>query len=389
MEAPLTTPDPITLQRLLRQMADDGVTHVVMEVSSHALAQGRLHGLQFDVAAFTNLSRDHLDFHHDMTKYFDSKKQLFLRHMSPSGKIVIGLNSPAKGRTAPGDADWGEKLCDALSIGCGPQVQQAAPTERQSNDTLPPVATCGLDRHADIHPHSFAYDLDGIRAQVNTPAGTIRIRSPLVGDFNMKNLLTSIGIGLQLGFDPEMIGQALNAVANIPGRLERITSRCGAYIFVDYAHTPDALENVLTTLQRLQPLRLICVFGCGGDRDSGKRPLMGEIAGRLCDVVLVTSDNPRSEDPETIIQEIEDGLAHSALIRIPASILMQHSHQRGYDCLISRQQAIKTAVQHARAGEVVLIAGKGHECYQLTSTGRHFFDDRIEAGKYVNGDALC
>jgi UDP-N-acetylmuramyl-tripeptide synthetase len=377
LEAPLTTPDPITLHRLLRRMADAGVSHVVMEVSSHALEQKRLAGLSFDIAVFTNLSRDHLDFHGDMETYFNCKKILFCEHLKRDGKAVVILEPPAAtaaDKSDGPDSDWGRRLRTELN------APGAAPGAR--------VVTGCLAGPCDIYPETFSSDLDGITAEIVSPQGVLRLQSPLVGAFNLKNLLAAIGVGISLDLDSRQLEGVLTAVRGIPGRLERLQSKGGGYVFVDYAHTPDALENVLTTLRSLNPARLICVFGCGGDRDTGKRSLMGKVAGRLCDLVLVTSDNPRTENPEKILVDIEQGLQASPLSRVAADTLFAEQN-RGYDIISSRRQAIGTAVRNLRAGEVVVIAGKGHENYQITDTGKHFFDDRHEVRKYLKGECTC
>lgn len=375
MAAPHTTPEAIILQRLLRDMADHGVTHVIMEVSSHALAQKRLTGLLFDLAVFTNLSRDHLDFHGDMEHYFASKKHLFQHHLKQDGQAVIVVkrsqHTNAGGPSVPLRRDWGKTLTEIL------RADQSRRTK---------ITTCGLDCSADIHPTRFSFDLQGTSAEIVTPATVFSMKSPLVGEFNLKNILAAIAVGMALHQGSSLLIDSLARVDQIPGRLERIRvpgpEHSGATVFVDYAHTPDALENVLKTLKQLRPARLICLFGCGGDRDQGKRPLMGEIAGRLCDVVLITSDNPRTENPEKIMADIEVGLATSPLSRGNGELLLRQKRP-GYDIIISRRQAIETAIRYAETDDVVLISGKGHEDYQLVATGRLFFDDRLEARKQL------
>jgi len=374
LAAPYTTPEPVALQQLLGRMRDSGVTHVVMEVSSHGLAQERLAGLFFDVAAFTNLSRDHLDFHIGMDHYFHSKKKLFLDHLRPGGTAVLSLRGPAPdgetGHLCPEDSlCWGRRLADSL----GPAR----------------ISTCGLAPEHDVHPVNFAIDFMGIKGEIATPLGPLAIRSPLIGLFNLRNILTAVTIGLAVTEDLTdaerlaAIRTGIDNLAAVPGRLERVThpdrDDRGCQVFVDYAHTPDALENVLATLRNLEPARLICVFGCGGDRDAGKRPLMGEAAGRLADVVLVTSDNPRSEPPERILAEIEAGLGRTALGRGPAAAILNQEAGQGYDVIIDRRQAIDTAIRYCRPDDVVLISGKGHEEYQISGSVRTFFDDRLEA----------
>ncbi len=361
LAAPFTTPEAHILQGLLRQMADAGVTHVVMEVSSHALAQDRLAGLMFDVAIFTNLSRDHLDFHMDLNSYFASKKRLFLDKLKDDGQaVIVEENSPA-----PNHHCWGKKLANELAESPG------RPRQKPRR-----IITCGLGRECAVQATEFICNRQGIKAKIHTPKGDFQLKSPLLGEFNLKNLLAGTGVGMALQYDCDLIRAGLSETCKIPGRLERINPGDDPAVFVDYAHTPDALEKVLQTLRRLAPDRLICVFGCGGDRDAGKRPIMGETAGRLCDIALVTSDNPRTEPPDKIMTEIEEGLKRSPLKRRETAAFFRD--KTGYTLINSRRQAIKTAVRSARRDDIVLISGKGHECYQIINTGKIFFDDRQE-----------
>ena len=370
LPAPHTTPDAPTLHCLLKEMADAGTTHVIMEVSSHALAQQRLAGLEFDVAVFTNLSRDHLDFHGDMAQYFASKKLLFTDHLKTGSHALIVRESSFADQTT-GQQGWGERLATELAI------------EQPDRGHY---LTCGLTGPNTIHAERASFDLQGITAEIATPAGTVAIRSPLVGEFNVKNLLTAVGIGFTLGLDSDTISAGLGATTGVPGRLQRVSpsevDHDGPLVFVDYAHTPEALENVLATLRQCRPRRLICVFGCGGDRDRGKRPIMGEVVGRLSDIAVATSDNPRSEDPTAILAAIEQGLRQSLPTRAAIETLLR-KNSKGYDIIPARRQAIRAVISNCRAGDVVLISGKGHENYQIIGSQRHFFDDRIEAGKQL------
>lgn len=374
LPAPLTTPDPVVLHGLLRRMADSGVTHVIMEASSHALDQKRLCGLMFDIALFTNLSRDHLDYHGDMTRYYVSKKKLFLEYLKKDGKAVVvksqDVSAGDDNQASP--QQWGKRLVDDLLL----SAQWKGQAKGRGD-----IVTCGFN-DCEVKAVKFTEDLQGIVVQVETPAGNFHINSPLVGDFNVRNLLGVVGAGLALGIQPEVIARGFAKAKNgAPGRLERVAPRSQAAIFVDYAHTPDALENVLRTLRKLTPGRLIVVFGCGGDRDRGKRPMMGEVAGRIADVALITSDNPRTESPMKIIKGIEEGMKRLAVPRLRAEALLKRPWLKGYDVIPSRRAAIATAVRYARQGDVVLISGKGHENYQITSTGRIFFDDRLEVSR--------
>jgi murE/murF fusion protein len=375
MDAPLTTPEPVALNRLLRQMADAGVTDVVMEVSSHALAQQRLAGMLFDVGVFTNLSRDHLDYHHTMEEYFQSKCRLFLDHMGGGGTAVVVTGDPAR---LPGEeGDWGRKL-ELILRRKGFAGSEAGKNTRR-------LITCGFDRDCLIRCEEPVQDIKGLACRLSMTGRTMMLRSKLIGLHNALNLLAAAGVGRAAGLDSDTVLKGLAAVDRVPGRLERVVlpgpgEKAVPDIFVDYAHTPDALENVLLTLRQVSAGRLFCIFGCGGDRDRGKRPLMGEIAGRLADRVMATSDNPRSEDPLEILLEIEAGLRRTGLEKIdPAGLMEKNGPGRRYAVLADRRQAIHLVCSLAREGDVVLIAGKGHETYQITAGTRRFFDDRLEA----------
>ena len=365
LPAPYTTPEAVQLQQLLWQMVERRVTHVVMEVSSHALAQGRLQGVLFDVALFTNLTRDHLDFHGDMESYFNAKKLLFTEHLKQGATAVI-LQEGEGGENAA-ELGWGRRLAGELAADAGWRAAKRT------------IITCGMEAGSDIFPGRTVKSLAGIEAEVALPSGVMPMATRLVGDYNLKNVLGCLGVGTALGLDMERMRQALGSFAGVPGRLERVgeVDACRPAVFVDYAHTPDALENVLATLRELTSGRLIVIFGCGGDRDRGKRPLMGAVAGRLADVVLVTSDNPRSESPEMILAEIETGLR--GLPRLRGEALLRRPWLCGYDIIASRREAIRVGVQGAQSGDVVLLSGKGHECYQIDRAGKKFFDDRLEA----------
>ncbi len=363
LPAPFTTPEPLLLQSLLKQMVDRGVTHVVMEVSSHALVQHRLGDLQFDVVAFTNLSRDHLDYHQDMDDYFAAKSLLFRDHLKRGGKGVIT-------RTAAHDPGEEKRVRHLLDL-CAAQGAQAL--------------QCGGGKKNDIYPLSVRSGLNSTTMRLHIPADEVTITSPLVGDFNMANLQTVMGIGLALEVKGSALSSALGQASGAPGRLQRLMpAGQEAYfrpaVFVDYAHTPDALEKVLATLSRLPHRRLLCVFGCGGDRDKGKRALMGEIAGLSCDVVVITDDNPRTESPRAIVAEIVSGVRSSGLEeRSSFWLTTSATDEKGYLVLHSRAAAIATAIAAATIEDIVLIAGKGHEQYQLGQDGRRFFDDTLEA----------
>jgi len=334
-----TTPEALELQALLARMVQARVGGAAMEVSSHALALHRVDTIDFDVAVFTNLTQDHLDFHRTFEAYRDAKARLFAL-LATSGKprraAVVNVDDPA-GRT---------------------MLQAAAADPRVHRITF------GLREPAEVRPARWESGMDGIRMQVVSSRGSIEIVSPLVGEHNVMNLLGAVGVGLALDMEPQQIGRILSRVTTVPGRFERVEAGQPFLVVVDYAHTPDALERVLTTARKLVPAggRLGVVFGCGGDRDRTKRPIMGGIAARIADRSWVTSDNPRGEQPEAILAEIETGIPEEAAGR--------------HEAIADRRRAIQGAVAWAREGDVVVIAGKGHETYQIVGSEVLPFDDR-------------
>ncbi len=345
-EASHTTPESTDVQALLAAMRDAGARGAVLEVSSHALAQERVAGMRFRAAGFTNLTRDHLDYHGDMERYFAAKRRLFTEHLAPDGVAVVNVRDPAGARLAdqlgPGRTVWryGGRADDAL----------------RADD--------------------LSAGLDGTAATFVTPAGRLEVRSRLVGVHNLENLLCAAGLALGLGIAPDAVARGLSSCAGAPGRLERIAAR-GIAVFVDYAHTDDALARALAALRALAPRRLLCVFGCGGDRDRGKRPLMGEAAARGADQVVVTSDNPRTEDPGAIVAEILPGLERAGRSRLSPDALRRG--EKGFAVEPDRRAAIALAVSAAREGDAILVAGKGHEPYQIVGKERLPFSDRDEA----------
>ncbi|BBO71889.1 UDP-N-acetylmuramoyl-L-alanyl-D-glutamate--2,6-diaminopimelate ligase [Desulfosarcina alkanivorans] len=346
---PVTTPESLELQDMFRQMADSGTTHVVMEVSSHSLDLHRVDGCDFDAAVFTNLSHDHLDHHGTMDRYWHSKKRLFLDHLKPVDRThpvraVVNTDDP-RGRELA--AALGAKVLRTAAYGDG-----------------------------DLVPQGVVRDLAGIRGSIATTHGEIPFDSPLVGDFNLENILSAAGAALALGIPPAAIAAGIDATVCVPGRLERIVEGGDRFIFVDYSHKPDALENAISALRALTTGRLITVFGCGGDRDRSKRPVMGEIAARLSDVTVVTSDNPRSEDPLTIIAQVEAGVRKVCTRRLSADAMSGGWQNKGYLVEPDRGAAISSAITAAQAGDAVLIAGKGHETYQILAGETIHFDDR-------------
>ena len=349
-----TTPESLDLQRILADMRAEDVSHVVMEVASHGLDLHRVDACWFDVAAFTNLTQDHLDFHGDMERYWASKKSLFTRllPLGPKGDRALAVLNR--------DDPRGRRLCEDVA----------------GNR---PLVTCGRSPDNDIWPEVTRSDLSGLEAQVHTPRGPLAMTSPLVGHHNLENILTAVGCGIALDLPLASIQAGIAATTVVPGRLEPVADPGGRFIYVDYAHTPDALENVLKALDSLRRRRLICVFGCGGDRDRRKRPLMGEIAARLSDLAVVTSDNPRTEDPLSIIEDAMEGVRRAAPRAYTPEAAANGVPAHGHVIVPDRREAIGLAIRVAEPGDTVLIAGKGHETYQIIGHTSIPFDDREEA----------
>jgi UDP-N-acetylmuramoyl-L-alanyl-D-glutamate--2,6-diaminopimelate ligase len=320
-----TTPDALELHHLLAQMVEANLDYTVMEVSSHALDQERVWGCRFEAAVFTNLSRDHYDYHGTAEAYFAAKARLF--QDLPSVWHILNL-----------DDAYGQRLL---------HMSRAR------------LLTYGLEGEATCKPSAVQHGLDGIRFTLSTTKGQLEITSPLVGRHNVYNLLAGIAVAIALDIDAGAITQGIAQLHRVPGRLERVDGGQDFAVFVDYAHTPDALEQVLQLVRAETTGRLITVFGCGGDRDPGKRPLMGQVATRLSDYTIITSDNPRTEDPQRIIDEIITGVQSTA----------------DYVALPDRQEAIAHAIAMAQPWDTVVIAGKGHEDYQILGQTRRHFDD--------------
>jgi UDP-N-acetylmuramoyl-L-alanyl-D-glutamate--2,6-diaminopimelate ligase len=333
-----TTPGAVELQGVLGRMRDAGLDSVVMEVSSHALALDRVAGCEFDVAVFTNLTQDHLDFHRDMDDYFQAKLRLF------TGLGEAGRKAHPKRAIVNADDPRGAAVAAATGV---------------------PVWTYGIHGEADIRAEQLRLSLAGSTFTVNSPVGRFAVESRLVGEHNVSNLLAAIGVGLHEGLTPDQVRAGIAAASSVPGRFERVDAGQDFTVLVDYAHTDDALIRVLTTAQSLKTGRVITVFGCGGDRDRTKRPKMGRAATRLSDVVFLTSDNPRTEDPLAILSEVEVGVKE----------VLDPSRVR-YVKIPDRAQAIDAAIREAKSGDTVVIAGKGHEDYQIIGTTKHHFDDR-------------
>ena len=335
---------------MLREMRTQDVSHVFLEVSSHALDLRRVDHAAFDAGVFTNLSQDHLDYHRDLDEYFAAKSRLFL-------EILANAN----GAGAPGLA--------VLNLD-DPRGHELRRRVRG------PVLTYGCHPDSQVRPLSHRFRQDGLEARLTTPAGEMDITSRLVGPFNLANILAAAATALGLGIDPETVARGLAALPGVPGRLERFGPPEGPSVFVDYAHTPEAITQALGALRTLDFSRLITVFGCGGDRDRSKRPLMGRAAAAGSHLVIVTSDNPRTENPLAIIREIEPGLEKSGLPHLNAAAAK--AGEPGYLVIPDRREAIRLAVSLAGPGQAVLVAGKGHENYQIWGTERRHFDDREE-----------
>ena len=333
-----TTPEAPDLQRLFSDMVDCGSSHVVMEASSHALDLKRVAGTEFDIGVFTNLTQDHLDYHRTMESYFQAKAKLF----AGLGRTYHG--SPKPGRKAAVvnvDDPVGERLVRLTDV---------------------PVVTYGMSETAAVRATDVSIGLTGTSYRAITPAGEVRLALKLLGRFNVYNSLAAMSVGLVEDVPLDVIAGALESSRGVPGRFELVDEGQDFAVVVDYAHTPDGLKNVLESAREVSEGRVIVVFGCGGDRDRLKRPIMGDIAARLADFVIITSDNPRSEDPEAIVREIERGV-----VGVPGAT---------YAVCVDRREAIQRAVTEAGRGDVVVIAGKGHETYQIFKDRTVQFDDR-------------
>ncbi len=318
LEAQRTTPEAPDLQKMLKDMLDRGATHCLMEVSSHALDLKRVWSISFDVAVFTNLSGEHLDYHHTMEDYFAAKKKLF------------SLNSKKRTAVVNEDDPWGKKLIAELPMS---------------------TITFGLEPHALVRGEKFRLNGLGIEALVKFPGGQATVISPLSGKHNLYNILAAFAVALALNIPPQVIKEGIADLVTVPGRFEKIENSLGLDIYVDYAHTDAALKSLLESVRELKPNRILLVFGAGGDRDRTKRARMGEAAGLSADWIFLTSDNPRSEDPLAIIHEIEQGVLKTGT--------------KKYSIVPDRREAIEQALLFAKKGDAVLVAGKGHEHYQI------------------------
>jgi UDP-N-acetylmuramoyl-L-alanyl-D-glutamate--2,6-diaminopimelate ligase len=322
-----TTPESVDLFDLLYNMYCNGQQGCVMEVSSHALALNRVDYLNFNIALFTNLTQDHLDFHNNLEDYFQAKKKLFTL-LKKGGKAVLNIEDK-----------YGKRLQEEITH---------------------EVITYGFTNRAYIYPVEWRSNLDGSYVKIHTPADNLEITSPLIGRFNVENILGAVAAGYALDIDLKMIKQGIESVFKITGRLEYIKSGDNKTFIVDYAHTPDALEKAMKVIKELNPVNLWIVFGCGGNRDNGKRPIMGQIAQNLANKIVITSDNPRYEEAEDIIQQIVSGISPK---------------QNNVYIQPDRRKAIKYSIENSHPGDIILIAGKGHEDYQEIKGIKYPFND--------------
>jgi len=358
-----TTPESVDLQRTLREMRDAGVTHALLEVSSHGLDARRVEACDFTGAVFTMLGRDHLDHHGDVETYFASKAKLFTELLPASAVrgpwAVINRDDP-----------HGRRLLRSCPVPAAP-------------------VSAGPDAgDAQYRITSLACSRRETSLEVQSPGGVLGLKSSLLTRVNALNMLLAVAASDRLGVRPEFVARGVRALKAIPGRLEPVSRKKGALFLVDYAHTPDALEQVLPGLRELTPGRLITVFGCGGDRDRGKRPLMGASAARWSDLVVVTSDNPRSEEPEEILRQIRQGIEPLGLACLePGGAGTVGKDRKTFTCLADRRAAIRYAVSAARRGDTVLVAGKGHEDVQILGGARVPFQDREEVLRALGGCA--
>jgi UDP-N-acetylmuramoyl-L-alanyl-D-glutamate--2,6-diaminopimelate ligase len=357
IDAVNTTPESLDLQRTLRSMRTQNVEAVAMEVSSHGLELGRVNGCRFRVTAFTNLTQDHLDFHGDMESYRDSKSLLFRDYMAPGGHAVVNVDDPAAEHFIAAARESGAQV-----VRCSRRPDAVAEVRLTSADVT----------------------LTHSRARLELPQGSLEVELPLIGDFNLENLVVSVGVAVALGVTPQQIADGVAGCRQVPGRMEVVdvpgTSGLPTVI-VDYAHTPDAVEKLLAAVRPLCRKRLIAVFGCGGDRDRAKRPLMAEAVARQADLAIATSDNPRTEDPDRILEDVVAGLG--GLTRVDPEAL--GTATRAYAVIGDRRAAIQRAIGLAGPEDTVVLAGKGHEDYQIIGAEKLPFDDREEARRALLG----
>lgn len=337
IQAERTTPDALEINRLLSEMVETGATHTVMEVTSHGLQQKRTYGLEFDRAVFSNFARDHLDYHGSQEHYLQAKLQLFKR-LTNDAIAIVNADDPVS------------------------QIIQKQTKARTWNYGI-------RSRSAPFTGEVIEMEQSKMRVEMNLRGKKLRLTTPFLGEHNLYNLLAAAVVGMSYGIEPATIGSGLESLKSIPGRMEFIKSKHPFEVIIDFAHTPEALERILLTVRSFCPGRVILVFGCGGERDSGKRPQMGRIAEQFADHIILTSDNPRSEDPEKILHDIDAGITDKSRRKVAPE----------------RKLALVEALQKARPGDVVLITGKGHEIYQEIAGKKRSFADRVVVEEYLYG----
>jgi UDP-N-acetylmuramoyl-L-alanyl-D-glutamate--2,6-diaminopimelate ligase len=354
-----TTPESLDLQRIFWEMVKEGISHVIIEVSSHGLDLGRVFGCQFDGAIFTNFASEHLDYHKTLDHYFNSKKKLFSESLMMSHK---------DGRFAVTNQDdpKGEEIVKGINL---------------------PVIRYGLSPSSEISADRVISSFEGLSCRIRTPKGECSIRSKLIGEYNVYNILAAVAAGIAMDIPLETVKKGVESLEGVPGRFEQVANRRGILVIVDYAHKTDALERVLSGLKNIlrnssqDHGKVITVFGCGGDRDRTKRPLMGKVAAKYSDLSILTSDNPRTEDPLAIMDEVEAGLKSLSLFEWQKDGIGSWRSKKGYLKIPDRREAIRMAIRLAQPSDTVLLAGKGHEDYQIVGKQKFPFDDRIEAKK--------
>ena len=329
LKGSLTTPDPIDLQRMLRLMADEGVEYVTMEVSAHAIDMHRLDGLVFEVGCYTNLSQDHLDYFHSMENYFETKKKFFTSGMVRNATVNV-------------DEETSSGVLEAIDIPC---------------------LTYGICAPADLFARDIEITEDGVSFEVQLQGmHPLQVNLMMTGMFNVYNAMAAASCAMVLGVSAQDIKAGLEGMPSVPGRIEMLPTNTPYRVILDYSHVPDALMNILTTVKQFAKARVIALFGCGGDRDQGKRPMMGEIGGKLADLSILTSDNPRTEDPMKILEAIEAGIKPTG---------------GEYVVIENRREAIRYAMEIAEAGDIIVLAGKGHETYQEINGVKYPFDEKV------------
>jgi UDP-N-acetylmuramoyl-L-alanyl-D-glutamate--2,6-diaminopimelate ligase len=354
-----TTPESLDLQRIFREMVKEGVSHVIIEVSSHGLDLGRVFGCQFDGAIFTNFASEHLDYHKNLGHYFNSKKKLFSESLMMSHKarrfVVTNRDDPK-----------GEEIVKGINL---------------------PVIRYGLSSSSEISADRVRSSFVGLSCRIRTPKGECSVQSKLIGEYNVYNILAAVAAGIAMDIPLETVKSGVESLEGVPGRFEQVANRRGIHVIVDYAHKTDALERVLSGLKNILRNssqgqgKVITVFGCGGDRDRTKRPLMGKVAGTYSDLSILTSDNPRTEDPLAIMNEVEAGLKSLSLFEWQKDGIGSWRSKKGYLKIPDRREAIRMAIRLSQPSDTVLLAGKGHEDYQIVGKQKFPFDDRIEAKK--------